>query len=228
MTQSNTPEVTQPPDLISVGTKALVAHAKPLGLVWTRLIGTVLDGTDPAQVQVFCDADTVATTAASMIGPLPIGTRVYVDLVPPGAAFIVGFADGVSPQYMGLVNVNQAAAAGTTTSATYVDMPGAPTATLTKAFPTTRIRVDLHTSLLSTLTNTAVRVAVSIAGTDVDIANFTINPASTHMVVSGTKIATSSLTGSVAIVGRWRRSAGGGTLTQATDDWISFTCAEVV
>jgi hypothetical protein len=46
--------------------------------------------------------------------------------------------------------------------------------------------------------------------------------------LSGTKIFTSILSGPVAIIARWRRIAGGGTMTTGTDDWISMSAVETV
>lgn len=84
------------PELFSVGTEAIVDRAKHLGLTWTKRMATVVDCTDPAAATVLFDADTVNQSAVSMVGLLGTGTRVYVDMIPPGGNFIVGVADDLS------------------------------------------------------------------------------------------------------------------------------------
>jgi hypothetical protein len=223
------PNPTDAPELISIGAQSIVDRSKSLGLVWTRRLATVNDGSDPASCVITFDNDTVPVTAVSMVGPLPLDARVYVDMVPPSGNFIVGVAiTNGAPWFLGSTSLNNAIAAGTTVSAVNVDMPGSPTITLTKNFTTTDIKIDFHVTCLTTLANTSVRCAVSIGGTDNDIAHLVLNPANTHLQLSGTKIFTSILSGPVAIIARWRRIAGGGTMTTGTDDWISMSAVETV
>jgi hypothetical protein len=223
------PNPTDAPELISIGAQSIVDRSKSLGLVWTRRLATVNDGTNPASCVITFDNDTVAVTAVSMVGPLPLDTRVYVDMVPPSGNFITGVATtSGAPWFLGSASLSQLSPGGTTVSAVNVNMPGSPTITLTKNFETTDIKIDFHATLLTTLANTSVRCAVSIGGTDNDICHLVLNPASTHLQVSGTKIFTSTLSGPVAIIARWRRIAGGGTLTTGTDDWIAMSAVELV
>jgi hypothetical protein len=92
------PGLVEAPDLVGVGAQSIVNRAQPLGLTWVRQIGTVQDGSDAANCTLFFDGDTTTlVTAASMIGKITSGTRVYIDTVPPAANFIVGIATpGVS------------------------------------------------------------------------------------------------------------------------------------
>jgi hypothetical protein len=217
------------PDLIGVGAQSIVDRSKSLGLVWTRRLATVNDGTDPASCVVTFDNDLVAVTVVSMVGALPKDTRVYVDMVPPSGNFIVGLATTAgAPWLAGAVSLNNALAAGTTTSATNVNMPGPQTLTLTKKYTTSDIKIDFHATFFSTLASTLARFAVSIAGTDTDVCHLTINTANNHSQVSGTKIVASTLSGAVAITARWRRISGTGTLTTDTSDWISISAVEIV
>lgn len=192
-------------------------------------MATVVDGDTPAQTTILCDGDTEIVTAASLIGALPLNTRVYVDIVPPSALFIVGLvSSNENPLLFGASSLNQDATAGTTTSATFVNLPGAPTVTFTKAYVNTRIFVNFHLTLQSTLANTSVRCAVNITSVgDGDIAGIVINPASTHTQISGTALFPAAVSGTVTVVGRWRRVAGGGTLTLGTDDRVSISALEV-
>ena len=218
------------PDLIGIGAQSIVERSKSLGLVWVKRLATVVDGTtDSANVSILFDGDTVNNVAASMVGPLPTGTRVYVDIVPPAGNFICGLVtDEPNPALFASSSTNAAFAAGTTTSATYVNLPGPPTVTITKAYTNTRLFVTFTATLTSTLTNTSVRFAVNIPGVgDGDIAQLVINPATTHLQVAGSGIYSAAVSGSLTLTGRWRRVAGGGTLTVGTDDWVSISVMEV-
>jgi hypothetical protein len=87
------PFTIEAPELISIGAQSIVDRAKSLGLVWTRRLATVVDCSDLTSVSVLFDGDTVNVTAVSMVGFPGKGARVYVDIVPPSANFIVGFAN---------------------------------------------------------------------------------------------------------------------------------------
>lgn len=217
------------PELISTGAEAIVARSKHLGLVWTKRLATIVDATTPANAVILFDGDGSVQSAVSMVGVLPLDTRVYVDIVPPGGNFIVGLAtDELNPILFGAATLNQAFAAGTTTSATYVNLPGPPTVTITKAYLNTRLFIALTATIQSSLANTSARLAVNISGVgDGDIAQLVINPASTHLQVAGSAIFPAAVMGSVTVTGRWRRVAGGGTLTVGTDDWVSISVMEV-
>lgn len=70
--------------------QAVVARARELGLIWTRRPGEVDDDTAGA-VTVLLDGDTtVPISAISLIGAVTAGDRVMVDMVPPGATYIIG------------------------------------------------------------------------------------------------------------------------------------------
>ena len=221
--------------------KELKDNAARLGLTWDLATATVDDPTIPT---VIFDSDAAqVVTPVVNIGNIPIaGDRVWVAPVPPAGNYMIGRAPLPDPAHMGVESTNAAFAAGTTSSVAYANLPGAPTVTLPplgqrvwgdptvtlpKAYTATRIRVDLHATCTSTLANTSVRFAVLINAVDVDIAQLVINPASTHLQVSGTLITTLASAGSIPVVGRWRRVAGGGVVTTGTDDWFSMTVQEV-
>lgn len=83
---------TEAPDLIGIGSQSLVDRSKALGLTWTRKLATVDNGTVPGDCRIFIDGDSVSTSSVSLLGRLPRGTRVYVDVTPPAATFVVGYA----------------------------------------------------------------------------------------------------------------------------------------
>ena len=208
--------------------KELKDNAARLGLTWDLATATVDDPTIPT---VIFDSDAAqVVTPVVNIGNIPIaGDRVWVAAVPPAGNYMIGRAPLPDPAHMGIASVNGALAAGTTVSAAYGDLPGSPTLTLVKAYTTTRIRIDLNATCSSTLANTSVRYAALIdATTDVDLSQLVINPATTHEQASGTIVTTWAAAGSIAIVGRWRRPAGGGVLTTDANDWFSMTAEEVI
>jgi len=100
------------PELFSVGTEAIVERSKHLGLVWTRRLATVISAGDPASVTIRFDADTVDESAVSMVGGLPEGARVYVDIVPPGGNFIVGAVSGTNQLVNRISSVTSTGAIG--------------------------------------------------------------------------------------------------------------------
>lgn len=217
------------PNLIAVGAQAVVANASALGLTWTRRLASTVDTTTPAQSTVLVDGDTAVSGAVSMIGEVPAGSRVYIDFLPPGGAFIVGLVGGIQAGLFGAVNSVGASVGGNTTSATYVNMPGPVTITLPKSYVDTRVRVDVHVSLFSTVGTTAARVAVGFNSlADGDVVNFFFNTANVHTQISGTAIFPFAFAGSLPLTLRWRRVLGTGTITQDTNDWISFTAQEVI
>lgn len=67
--------------------KALQDNAKRLGLTWERLPGTITS-VDP--LEGVADGDSEAIGLISMVGPVNLDQRVYIDKVPPGANFISG------------------------------------------------------------------------------------------------------------------------------------------
>jgi hypothetical protein len=87
------PNPTDAPELISIGAQSIVDRSKSLGLVWTRRLATVTDCSDLTSCAVLFDGDKDSVTAVSMVGYPGTGARVYVDMVPPSANFIVGFAN---------------------------------------------------------------------------------------------------------------------------------------
>jgi len=81
-------------DITATTIEALRANAQRLGLIWNRRMAEVNDGTDPAAVMATFDGDAEPVPMVSMIGMVSAGQRVYVDIVPPGANFIVGRPGG--------------------------------------------------------------------------------------------------------------------------------------
>ena len=213
-------------EIAGASAQELVKTAKRLGLVWTIRPATVKNANP---LTIIYDGDTVPIGAVSIIGDMAIGLRVYGFNVPPSGNFITGIVGGVSSQALApAVNFNGSAGTGTTTSVSYANTPGAETVTLLKAHGfETNILVSLEISSFSSLASTGSRFAVLINGVDHELANLFHNLANTHMHCSGTKLIVNQFAGSTAIVARWRRTSGLGTVSQNGDDWVALTAEEV-
>lgn len=118
-------------------------------------------------------------------------------------------------------------AAGTTTSASYVNMPGTPQVSFTKVDAASKVRIDFHASLYTTAYPTHVQFGVNIGGSDTLIAELEMNIQDFHHQVSGVNLISGLAAGTYTVQGRWRRGAGPGTLTTTTDDQTSFAVSEV-
>lgn len=202
-------------------------NAARLGLAWLLAAATV---DDPAVPTVVFDSDASATPVpvVNLISTPLAGDRVWVVTVPPAGNYLIGRQPLQDPARMAVGSTNAASAAGTTTSATFVDMPGPPAVTITKAYSDTRLLIALHATSFSTVLGTVARFGVSIAGTDSDIAGLTHNLASTHLQVSGAGVFAAAGAGTVTVTGRWRRVSGTGVLTMDANDWVSITVQEVI
>lgn len=211
----------------AAGTKQLVEDATRLGISWTLRPGTIVS-VDPLKVTF--DGDDTPISAVSLIGILPQDTRVMGLIIPPGGNFLIGIPDPSFTDRLGITtNLNQAGGAGSTTSATFVDMPGSPTLTFVKKYPAslTHVKAFLSTGAFSSTTNTGVAFALAIAGVDRQILSTLINVANAHVYFSGEILLTGLPAGLLSATGRWRRTSGAGTLQSDGSDWTSLTLEEV-
>lgn len=152
------------------------------------------------------------------------GQRVYVIILPPAGNFVVGYADPPTLGYNCYTTQN--ATAGTTTSITYVDMPGSPGVTITKLYDETALRITTHLSWYSTGSSASALFAATSGSSQVFLARQSTvnNTLGNHTVVSGTAAVTGISRGLQTWTGAWAQ-AGGGTLTQDTSDFYSI-CVE--
>jgi len=215
----------------SAGAQALVNDAQRLGLTWDLRPATV-GNIDPLQVTV--DADSIPINATSMVGALVTGLRVYVLLIPPSGVFIVGFNDPIfADRLSGPVNYSAAGAVGSTTSATYVNLPNLPFVTVEKKFDSTltNIQFVMTTSIFSSGgVNAGVGFGVNLTGgtgTDVDLITRTISSALIHVDFAMTKLLTGLAPGTYTLLGRWKRTASAFTLQMDTGDWTTILAEEV-
>ena len=89
------------PQLFGTGTKVMVENASRLGLTWRLRPGTVTEAISQDQLEIRLDGDEVPITVVSMIGSLPIDSRVYVITLPPAGNYAVGWVTGLSGRFPG-------------------------------------------------------------------------------------------------------------------------------
>lgn len=205
-------------------------NAGRLGLTWTLVAATVADPTIPT---VIFDSDTSSTpTPVVNLLSVPLAAdRVFVVTVPPAGNYLIGRSPLVDPARFGSCTYAPANPfAGTTTNAAFTNLPGPPTCTIVKAYTSTRLKINAVVATFSTLANTAVDLGVLVNGTDYLVWHMVHNPANTHDAYGGTIfVPAAGLTaGSYTVTGRWRRPAGGGTITMNADDYFNMTVEEVI
>jgi hypothetical protein len=120
--------------------------------------------------------------------------------------------------------------AGTTTSASYVNMPATSSVVVTKASAATRLRIEFSCSSFVTVASTVTAFGVLVNGVDTDISRMFFNPASTHETCPTGVIYISGLAASAwTVQARWKRATGAaGTLTTDANDWITLDAQEVL
>jgi hypothetical protein len=85
------------PDVVASAVEQVVDNSRALGVSWALRLGTI-SSTSP--LAIIYDGDTQVVNATSMIGPLAIGGRCYVIMVPPSGNFVVGTAN-ITVGYLG-------------------------------------------------------------------------------------------------------------------------------
>ena len=91
--------------------RAIVQNATALGLTWTRRPATVTQD-DP--VMAVFDGDTEAIGMTSLIGPVTVDERVWVDIIPPSGNYIMARATPL-PTLRARASFNLATGLGFTT-----------------------------------------------------------------------------------------------------------------
>jgi hypothetical protein len=140
---------------------------------------------------------------------------------------------GALPNPVGASQAATSAGSDTTTSDTYVNLAGTGAVTsvsFTKLVSTTRIRVALAGTFFTSAATTGAMFGVNIGGTDYDVIRHSHNTAGTsiRLPFSGFAfVAAGVAAGNYTVQGRWRRTAGAGTLTRDNNDWLSIEAMEV-
>lgn len=156
------------------------------------------------------------------------GDRVVLVLVDGAWCVIDAYAQRW-PESQGL---NQQLGADTTTSATFATLASTPSFTFTKRWDATRVCVRGDMQAFSTVNSTIVVIGVRFTDADAVVTEFHIvrqywSTAFIHTGFGGTKYCSGLVAGVYTVVPLWARWSGTGTITTNTDDWISYSAAEV-
>lgn len=129
----------------------------------------------------------------------------------------------------GIAGYNNIAGTGTTTSASFADMPGATTFAFAKRTTSSLVRVDFGTTFFVAGAQAGVEFGVRMNAIDTAISRYldtlTINVRLS--APAGQLYLTGIPAGDQTITLRWRRVRGTGTVSQNGDDWLSFAAMEV-
>lgn len=228
------------PEIATASVAALVDNAKRLGLTWDLKLATVTT-TASAVVMGICDGDTQAIGLRPLTGMPIAGQRVWVISIPPAGNYIIGLAE----DYGVLSNLGHATynnvdsgdpATGTTTSATYVDMPGPMSFTMTKAYDSTRVKLFMSGTWFESTgtagTSAAFGIGLSGGYGDVNMVAYrsTIPPGIVRLpIIAAERIILNVPVGTTTYTARWFRSTGAGTLGVAIGtDFLSMSAEEIV
>lgn len=209
--------------------KGITDNAERLGLTWQATVATVENGDNPAAIIAIYDGDTEAIAMTSSVGAIPARTRVFVVKVPPALNLIVGFA-GNAPGMGNAAYANFAPTGGGTTTSNYANMPGSPSASITKRYGVaTNLEVIMAGTFYSVTTATGVKFGVNVNGVDYDTARVRTANASltSHTPFSGVIDIPNLPAGTYAVTARWARLDGAGTTTVDVNDFLTFKVKEV-
>lgn len=188
----------------------------------TTIVNVIFDGSEQAvPIRTFAN---VRPRRGDRVGVLKFGA----DWV------VVGVYGPQWPQENGMQDVN---ASGTTTSASFVDMPGPKEFVFVKEYEYTRIRMGGSFAVYTVTADANVGFGFRIIGTeasnqsfaqDYTMALFRYATVSQRLHVSGFKRVQDVPAGEYLIRARWKRTGGTGTLTcDGNPDAISMEAREI-
>lgn len=214
------------PEVVGATAQAVVQNANRLGLSWNIRLATLTGGSVGNFTSARYDGDAESINMVSMIGPLKVGGRVYVLEVPPAGNFIVGYASGTPVLGMAVYNNVDTGdpATGTTTSASYSNMPGPMSFTVNKIHEETRLLLGMGgTWFESTGTaGTSPAFGMNIAGAstgngDVNMTGYraTIPAGVVRLPIPTCERLAPCGSGLITVTARWLRNTGAGTIAVA-------------
>lgn len=127
-------------------------------------------------------------------------------------------------------SISNGITAGSTTSASYVDMPAGSSKAFTKLnAAVSQLRVQFSASSFVTgAAATVCQYGIRVNGVDYDISRQYFNAVSDHRTCpAGVFYVTGLAAGAWTVQGRWKRTTGTGTLAVDSGDWISIDVSEV-
>lgn len=223
-----TNELTEAPALIGIGAQSIKERAKSLGLTWTLRPGTVVAPPveDPAGTQVLYDGDSEPIDSINLTGFfLPVGARVMCAFVPPAGSYVIGDVDQV---FLGTDNgvFSTLGAAGSTSSATFSDIPGSPGVAVRKKGTGTQSNLRCRLEMSYFISSSGTTEFGALAGTTtVALARFSPGSTFNYFYIAGTCLIPNLAPGLYTVKPQWR--AVSGTANQDGAGWTSFTVDEV-
>lgn len=212
----------------SVTADELKNQADKLGLVWKVELATIkgvagggANITNLVTIAFDSDPQAVPVSAISTITGVGVGYRVYV-MVTPTNNYVIGTPRGA------LVNAFDASGTGTKADGVVSDYPGSPTVTLNKLQAATAVVVRWAPTFFTDDSNTGPVFAVLINGTDYFTHRLNgFISVNVHLPSFGERRISGVPAGQWAIVGRWARSTGLGTLHADGNDFYNLTAEEL-
>lgn len=197
-----------------------------VGRAHVTAVGTVASRTYDMWAMVTLDGSSLAVPVR-MSADVDAHESDRVGLIKFGADWVVTAC--FTRRWPAVAHLNAAGQTGSTTSASYTAMPGAPQVQITKMWDTTRLQARVDLSLSTTVATTNVEIGVSVDGaTAVPILpGLQISQASVHTPMSATGMLTGVDPGTRSVALMWRRPSGTGTLQTDGGDYLCLTVTEV-
>lgn len=202
--------------------QAVQENAERLGLIWKRKRAIVISTGD--SIMATLDGDTEPIAVTSMIGPVAVGQRVYVDVIPPSGNFISGTISASGD--LGCLVQNTVSGSLATASPNFVDMNVA-TPTFTKLADSTRLVVTIHTSGYMTGFSAMADTGFLINGGDYVVGSLVYNVLLSHQPITGVvEVPAGAVPAGEYTVRARVRVTAPGTFNMDSGDRVSFEVTE--
>lgn len=218
------------PEETTVLVQAIVADAQRLGLIWTMRLATV-STTDPLTGTY--DGDDTSVPLIDMIGAR-VGQRVWVIGIPQGGNYVIGWAPGAT--LIQTYGLHGTGISDSVASSSYTNMAAPSSFTYVKKHDLTATRIQMTVGFFTNSAASGLDAGVTFDGgaTTVQVVKYGAT-ISTGVHLQGTGVQNVPIYGASAapmpagtytVQGRWRRSAGAGTISRDAQDWLSIECIE--
>ena len=206
-------------------------NAQRLGLIWTLTPALVIDASPLTVLPDSPDTSSAPIPAISLLGTLTAGQRVMLMAVPPAGQYVCGILSPAFSLGGGLgtpVNSTGLAGTGTTTSATYVALPGTPGVSFTKLQASTLVEMHMSNTYFVSVGATGVQMALQLNSVNYDMHFQSVTSANVRVTNTGYRLIAGIPAGTYSIGAMWSRAFGTGILNQsASGDWNSILIKEV-
>lgn len=135
-------------------------------------------------------------------------------------------ADALNPLPPSTNGIRILAPSQSTSSASFVDIPGLEFP-FTKRRPESRLLIEFIGSTYASTAGGVVEIAAQINGVDEVVTRFYFNIILQHLTQGGFQFVSGVPAGTYTVQGRYRKAAGGGTISMNEDDSLSMTVTEL-